>query len=604
MRCGFSAVCSNSRAARSQASSKASQQIWSCKKAFQTLSSLRRHQRRIHEHQPLPTGAFKNFRIPQETEGDQPVEMMTQDSPYNNPQDGECMVDISGKVSENLSFYIEGQIVSASSVHNCEVIEMNSGGSAAIGLNAVLISPSQVTQALKLETSASSLTPDLSGQFSTRRRTSTPPMLPPIKTETESESITSASPSPLPSLTVSGVPLGSTHLPQSIETVAGNKETTFYLSPKINDVLENPEGDKATFALIASGSNVGPPLTTTRFKRRTSSPPNSPIQTVELNEDKQDNDSTAPRMSKHESHRMNFLWSEETIPLISPMKSPAQTEQQILPLDSSVSMTYVNLCNQQPLDLSNSVCMPDEAILDLSLNGSKLEYDLAGINLAQSVLNSFKPSVFQNVFRNEQGVVDDNSFEGIASGEAPNLTAGLLSDTGPPNPEDFFFELGLPPTSINPMLAPLSILPAATFPPSSQNFESCLSAPVGEDTNDIQTQPSSISVSENDFEDIPLTTLSQQSDLKVTFPNWGFLAPGDMETQLPIASPHWVTDPSALAQRTLVLRYMLQKKYSLSFRVVLLNVTQIKFLMMKHYNKSHMPHLILLSVAPNCLKQS
>ncbi len=42
------------------------------------------------------------------------------------------MVDISSNISENLSFYIDGKIVSTSAVSNCEVIEMNSGGSAVI----------------------------------------------------------------------------------------------------------------------------------------------------------------------------------------------------------------------------------------------------------------------------------------------------------------------------------------------------------------------------------------------------------------------------------------------------------------------------------------
>uniref|UniRef100_A0A672JVB2 PR domain zinc finger protein 2-like n=1 Tax=Sinocyclocheilus grahami TaxID=75366 RepID=A0A672JVB2_SINGR len=408
-----------------------------CKKAFRTHTNLRRHQRRIHERHLLPRGVYKKVKIIQEPDGQQLAETAQDNHTANSQcvedidQEREYMVDISSNISENLSFYIDGKIVSTSAISNCEVIEMNSGGSAVIGLNAVIISPAQISQALKLETNTSSFTSDLSGQSSTRRRTSTPPLLPQIKTELESESI-----------------LITAHLPQCIETVAFNKEKTVYLSPKLKQILQNQDGSKPAFALIADGPKLGPPLsltvlsaTTTRFKRRTTSPPSSPQQTPDVNIEKQDQDSTKAKKSKLESYGLG----NEPEPLNSPINSSdgAPMQQQILPLDCSVSRTGGNSCNQQPLDLSNSVVKREssdalaESILDLSISGKSLDCNSAGVYLTQPVLRKSKPnsSMLQKVLMNEYGEVD------VPSVDAPAAAGVLMSDAGPPKPENVLFEL-------------------------------------------------------------------------------------------------------------------------------------------------------------------
>uniref|UniRef100_A0A8C1LXA2 PR domain containing 2, with ZNF domain a n=2 Tax=Cyprinus carpio TaxID=7962 RepID=A0A8C1LXA2_CYPCA len=448
-----------------------------CKKAFRTHTSLRRHQRRIHERHLLPRAVYKKVNIIQEPEGQQLVETAQDNHTANSQcvedidQEREYMVDISSNISENLSFYIDGKIVSTSAVSNCEVIEMNSGGSAVIGLNAVIISPAQISQALKLENNTSSFTSDLSGQSSTRRRTSTPPLLPQIKTELESESI-----------------LITAHLPQCIETVAFNEEKTVHLSPKLMQILQNQDGSKPTFALIADGQTVLP-ATTTRFKRRTTSPPSSPQQPPDVNIETQDQVSTKAKKSKLESHG---LGNEEPEPLNSPINSSdgAPMQQQVLPLDCSVSRTGGDSCNQQPLDLSNSVVNREsndalaESILDLSISGKSLDCDSAGVCLTQPASRKSKPnsSMLQKVLMNEYGGVD------IPSVEAP-APAGLLS---PPKPEKFLFELALPPASINPapsQLTPVSIHPTTPGPPpqcspsSSPTFVSFLSTPTVEPKN-------------------------------------------------------------------------------------------------------------------------
>uniref|UniRef100_A0A8C1VJ03 PR domain containing 2, with ZNF domain a n=1 Tax=Cyprinus carpio TaxID=7962 RepID=A0A8C1VJ03_CYPCA len=595
-----------------------------CKKAFRTHTSLRRHQRRIHERHLLPRAVYKKVNIIQEPEGQQLVETAQDNHTANSQcvedidQEREYMVDISSNISENLSFYIDGKIVSTSAVSNCEVIEMNSGGSAVIGLNAVIISPAQISQALKLENNTSSFTSDLSGQSSTRRRTSTPPLLPQIKTELESESILSTSSSSLLSLTLSsmsGAPLVTAHLPQCIETVAFNEEKTVHLSPKLMQILQNQDGSKPTFALIADGQTVLP-ATTTRFKRRTTSPPSSPQQPPDVNIETQDQVSTKAKKSKLESHG---LGNEEPEPLNSPINSSdgAPMQQQVLPLDCSVSRTGGDSCNQQPLDLSNSVVNREsndalaESILDLSISGKSLDCDSAGVCLTQPASRKSKPnsSMLQKVLMNEYGGVDIPSVEAPAPAgllsvpDITNLAVVAVSDAGPPKPEKFLFELALPPASINPapsQLTPVSIHPTTPGPPpqcspsSSPTFVSFLSTPTVEPSQDIQTLHSAFVVSENvaptgsveDCADNPVQL--SQGDMKVTIPDWGSSALGGLETLIPavpslsLQSPHWVADPVVceLAQRTLVVDSVLASDaqiFSPSLPVNQSNITSLAF---------------------------
>uniref|UniRef100_A0A8C1MFN3 PR domain containing 2, with ZNF domain a n=1 Tax=Cyprinus carpio TaxID=7962 RepID=A0A8C1MFN3_CYPCA len=604
-----------------------------CKKAFRSHTSLRRHQRRIHERHLLPRGVYKKVKINEEPEGQQPVES-AQDNhtaisqcAEDVDQEREYMVDISSNISENLSFYIDGKIVSTSAVSNCEVIEMNSGCSAVIGLNAVIISPAQITQALKSETNTSSFTSDLSGQSSARRRTSTPPLLPQIKTELESESISSASSSSLSSLSsTSGAPLVTAHLPECIETVAFHKEKTIYLSPKLKQIIQNQDGSKPAFALIADDHKLGPhisltvlPATATRFKRRTTSPSSLPQQTPDVNIKKQDQDSTNAKKSKLESHGLSFLANEEPEPLNPPINSSdgAPMQQQILPLDCSVSRTGGNSCNQQPLDLSNSVVKREssdalaEPILDLSISGKSLDCDLAGVYLSQPGLRKTKPnsSMLQKVLMNEYGGVDIPSVEGPATAgvdsnpDITNLAVVAVSDAGPSKPEKFLFELALPPASISPtppLLVPVSIHPVTPVPspqcsPSSPpTFVSFLSTPAVEPTQDVQTLHSAFVVSDSepptgyveDCADNPVHL--SQGDLKVTIPDWGSSAHGGLETLIPavpslsLQSPHWVAEPIVceLAQRTLAVDSELASDaqiFSPSLPVNQSNITSLAF---------------------------
>ncbi|KAL6459013.1 hypothetical protein MHYP_G00324850 [Metynnis hypsauchen] len=384
-----------------------------CKKAFGTHTNLRRHERRIHERHLLPRGACR--KISQEVQVQQPSGVSSTADKQRGEgceQEEEYMVDISSNISENLSFYIDGKIISTSAVANCEVMEVNS--TAMIGLDTLIISPAQITQALKIETNDCSTTSDLCGQPSGRRRTSTPPLLPQIKTELESESILTTSSSS------SGATLIGTVLPQPLETIVLQKEKTIYLSPKLKQLLQNQDSSKS-FALITEGQKLCQPLPltllpagTSRFKRRTASPPNSPQQsnTSEVTTaTAQDEVLPASKMSKLESHCKYPVISsskKDEMETLTPAANDTSAIQQVLPLDCSTPGTGGRSCNQQPLDLSNAVGkrnseVLDECVLDLSTSRKSAEADSTGGSASLTPVRRIKPnsSMLEKVLLNQ-----------------------------------------------------------------------------------------------------------------------------------------------------------------------------------------------------------
>ncbi|XP_065103201.1 PR domain zinc finger protein 2 [Paramisgurnus dabryanus] len=595
-----------------------------CKKAFRTHTSLRRHQRRIHERHLLPKVRCKNVTITQESNGQQLGEPAHDSQSIENiSQEREYMVDISSNISENLSFYIDGKIVSTSAVSNCDVLEMNSEGSAVIGLNAVIISPAHITQALKLEANTSSLTFDLSGQSSTKRRTSTPPLLPQIKTQLESESIltTSSSSSSLSLSSTSGAALVAAQLPQSTETVALYKEKTVYLSPKLKQLLQNQDGGKPSYALIADGQNLSPSLSltilpaSTRFKRRTTSPPSSPQQSLDLSVDNvMTNPDSAETIHLELENPgafpgLSFSGIDE-IGHLNPTTDNSNglnMEQQGLPLDCSVSRTGGNSCsggnscNQQPLDLSNSMGKTDhseglaESILDLSIGGKSLDC------VTHPALRKGKPNsnMLQKVLMNECGGVDIPSID--VTPDITNFTVMALPDSGPLNSENLLLKLAAS-LQPNPSLpAPDSIHSAPSTPPpqdlssSPPPFVSFLSTSTVEPSQGLQTLCSTLFVSDTlpprstveDCTDNPVHL--SQGDLKVTIPDWVTSAPGGVtHTLIPTApslslqGPQWVSDPALcdLAQRTLVVDSLLASDaqiFSPSLSLTQSDITSLTF---------------------------
>ncbi|XP_061641575.1 PR domain zinc finger protein 2 [Phyllopteryx taeniolatus] len=394
-----------------------------CNKAFGTHTNMRRHQRRIHERHLLPKGVRRKGMLLQEASAQPRPDALPNASPalvYMPSADTEdeadrddYAVDISKNISENLSFYIDGKIVSTNTVSSCEVIEVDTRSAALFGLETVLISPNQLSQALKVEARASTAK-QVSNlcQPSTKRRTSTPPLVPSLKVEMETAPFTASSSSTAsssPSSLVGGL------LQQAADSSGSQREKTVYLSPKLKQLLQTQDVQKS-ITLISESHRLASPLSVTplqgpsgRFKRRTASPPSSPQLSPPFKTEgckAEAVSSYAIKVPKLEnlivSPRRNSLDKDDTITL-----SPCGSN-----LGQTSSGSGGNACNQQPLDLSNTVnrrsdnsnkVLADSA-LDLSLHRkSGADPDLKGSAAPQLQVKKRKPntSMLEKVLMNE-----------------------------------------------------------------------------------------------------------------------------------------------------------------------------------------------------------
>ncbi|XP_034552147.1 PR domain zinc finger protein 2 isoform X1 [Notolabrus celidotus] len=352
-----------------------------CEKIFSTHTNKRQHERRIHKqhlqpeetHLPdeeTPQGIFcetseNNTEL---GEGSAPLAVLGNEG---EPTE-QYMLDISSNISENLSFYIDGKIVSTSTISTCDTTEVQTGSSTLVRLDTLILDPSQISQVLNLDSVTGK---EIPGQPLAKRRTATPPLLPQIKTELESEVVVSSSSSTLVSSLLENL------LPQNTESTIAQKERTVFLSPKLKQLLEKQDGLKPTLALIADGQKPCSPVSlsvlpagTGRFKRRTGSPPSSPQESVTYNEetatlDMADCDAvtTAQLQTSHSSpeHQLTSEKDDTTPSMEEPAVKPVFSE-------NWPQITGGNSCNQRPLDLSNTVkkyedVALDDAALDLSL---------------------------------------------------------------------------------------------------------------------------------------------------------------------------------------------------------------------------------------------
>ncbi|XP_074500288.1 PR domain zinc finger protein 2 [Sebastes fasciatus] len=402
-----------------------------CNKAFGTHTNMRRHQRRIHERHLLPKGVRRKGMLLQEAsvpkQQQQPDESPSTSPPpvYVPSADTEdevdrddYAVDISKNISENLSFYIDGKIVSTSSVSTCEVIEVDSRSAALFGLDTVIISPNQISQALKMEGRMSTVKQVSNiGQPAAKRRTSTPPFVPSLKVETESAPFTASSSSSSSSTSSSSNLLVGGLFQQAADSSAFQREKTVYLSPKLKQLLQTQDIQKSTIALITESHRLASPLSVTplpgasgRFKRRTSSPPSSPQLSPACKTEScraEVASSFALKVPKLESRSASppgsLLDKEDGDSLnLSDNNMHGQTS----------SGSGGNSCNQQPLDLSNSLGRRRDSVnkvvgdsaLDLSFHRkSSVEPELKGAPAPQPLIKKRKPntSMLEKVLMNE-----------------------------------------------------------------------------------------------------------------------------------------------------------------------------------------------------------
>ncbi|XP_035517637.1 PR domain zinc finger protein 2 [Morone saxatilis] len=457
-----------------------------CNKAFGTHTNMRRHQRRIHERHLLPKGVRRKGMLLQEAS----VQQQPDESPSTSPPPvyvpsadtedevdrDDYAVDISKNISENLSFYIDGKIVSTSSVSTCEVIEVDSRSAALFGLDTVIISPNQISQALKVEgrNSAAKQVSNI-GQPAAKRRTSTPPLIPSLKVETETASFTASSSSSSSSTSSSSNLLVGGLFQQAADSSGFQREKTVYLSPKLKQLLQTQDIQKSTIALITESQRLASPLSVTplsgasgRFKRRTASPPSSPQLSPACKTESCKAEVVSsytlkvPKLESHSASSPGSLLDKEDGDSLPGNNMQGQTS----------SSSGGNSCNQQPLDLSNSVSRRSDSLnkvlgdsaLDLSLHRkSSVETpELKGSPTPQPLTKKRKPntSMLEKVLMNEyvglplpgdEGPLNISCFHS----RSPNVS----SESAHPSPPS------LTPVTMNPSSPGTSSVTSPTPPP-------------------------------------------------------------------------------------------------------------------------------------------
>ncbi|XP_026541403.1 PR domain zinc finger protein 2 isoform X2 [Notechis scutatus] len=360
-----------------------------CRKVFGTHTNMRRHQRRVHERHLIPKGVRRKPEEPQAPVGPAQHAPSTYlastdlEEEEEEEEEGEedDIMDVSSNISENLNYYIDGKILSNSSTSNCEVIEVEPASAEVYGINCLLspvtveISPN--VKAVPVHLVEESKEPSIGGTpEAKKRRTASPPMLAKVKTEMDPEPITSLCSLTIP-LTIS-----------TVENLPFPREKSVYLSSKLKQLLQTqdnnkvapspplPAGEIPKLGLPAASPLL--PATSSRFKRRTSSPQHSPglRDPGKASEGKPAWTEAAlsakpPKLERQSNSPSWTLSGREEREALSPEEFKATREW-------APSPPFGNVCNQQPLDLSSNVkqrstgktwAQPSwESVLDLSVH--------------------------------------------------------------------------------------------------------------------------------------------------------------------------------------------------------------------------------------------
>lgn len=445
-----------------------------CEKIFTSHTSKRRHERRIHEQHVQLSSEEKTLPHEESFQGTATEASQQETQLGDNPapaaaleNEGEhteqYMLDVSSNISENLSFYIDGKIVSTSTVSSCEAVEVHSGPSALVGLDALILDPTQISQVLNTDSVTGK---EIPGQPLTKRRTATPPLLPQIKTELESEVVVSSSSSSLVSSLIENL------LPQNTESTVVQKERTVFLSPKLKQLLEKQDGLKPTLALITDGqkscSSVSLsvlPTGTGRYKRRTGSPTSSPQQSVEETPASDAGSFDVVNTGQMETQQLSPIHLKATE---KDDPAPSVEDPAVKPItpESWPPITGGNPCNQQPLDLSNTVKKNEEvasadAALDLSLQKKNLGESEVMSNLDEQSNAYMVEKILTNVREKSQSLGDT---ETPLVTDFTIVTGSDMVTPVEPGADGLVYGLALPPNSLTPSsasLTPVTLQPAS-----------------------------------------------------------------------------------------------------------------------------------------------
>ncbi|XP_077370728.1 uncharacterized protein prdm2a [Festucalex cinctus] len=433
-----------------------------CEKRFSTYTNKQQHEGTVHKQllqiahleqsEPVHGENLQQIIIATSNHGAELAEEVVENEVECA---GNYMLDVSSSVSENISFYFDGKIVSASTLSGYEAAEVNAACSTLVGLDALILDPTQLNLGLSIDSILTNQ--ELPGQALAKRRTATPPLLPQIQTELESEVVTSSSSSEVATSLIENL------FPQNAESsLVPLNSTTVFLSSPLNQQQEKQDAllPDCQTSCSSESSAAG------RFKRRTGSPQSSPQHTTSDEETPLANMEGDASTLKPMDTQYSFLMHQANE---NGNTSQKIEEPQIIPVltESWPPVTVDKCCSHQPLDLSNTmkrneVGTSDDAALDLSLQKRSLEE-------SQLTSNSVSPSEDNlNMYMQERAVLSvgeqNISLTNLETPLVSDLTIVTSSNMVDSVAEGIVYGLSLPSCPLT--SAPTTLTPLG-FPPAS-----------------------------------------------------------------------------------------------------------------------------------------
>ncbi|XP_061690850.1 PR domain zinc finger protein 2 [Syngnathoides biaculeatus] len=447
-----------------------------CEKRFTTFTNKEQHESTVHR-QHLQIAHAEQSEPPQE-ENLQQIIFATSNPGVESAVEvveneveltGNFMPDFSSSISENLSIYFDGKLVSTSTVSGCEAAEVHAACSTLVGLDALILDPIHLNLGLNFNSVPSNQ--ELPGQTLAKRRTATPPLLPQIQTELESEvAVLSSSSENVSSL-----------IENSQSSLLPPNSATLFIREKQDTLV--PDGQTPCSSVSAA---------TGRFKRRTGSPQSSPQHNTTCDEETAmaDLDGDAATLW-HMDPQYNSLVHQGVNEKEIAFQKMEDPQAITVSVESWPPVTVDSCCSQQPLDLSNTmklneVGISDDAALDLSLQKRSREESHLTPTLVFPSEDNLNVCMQDTALLN---VTEQNV--NLANCETPlvsDLTIVTSQNMVDSVPEGIVYGLSLPSCPLNSASATLTPLGFSPGSPCNISFPPPTTHPV------LQTAPSLITV--------------------------------------------------------------------------------------------------------------
>ncbi|KAM9786312.1 PR domain zinc finger protein 2 [Neosynchiropus ocellatus] len=342
------------------------------------------------------------------------------------------MLDVSSSISDSLSFYIDGKVISSSTVSGCEATDVHSGSLTSVKVDVLMVDPVESSTEPCLEAPA-------------KRRTATPPVLPEAETSASVASSREAS-----------------------ETREVQKHRPVFPFEKLKQLLKKQDSLKQAVNVVAEGQSPSASLSAGagRFKRRTGSPQGSPQPSPSPNE------GTVEVITEDcAAESVDDLGTRPECSVGETEHTPRLVEEPVegVPADSSSKA-----CHQQPLDLSSTMKRGDagdlpSSALDLSLQKkSVVESEFLSNLVLQAVLRA-EGKTSSSMFEKTPLSVGEESLTPVTP-EA-SLLPDLTLVTGPEMADSgLVYGLALPSSSLTGIPSSLSPVALQPAPPCTIAF--------------------------------------------------------------------------------------------------------------------------------------